>query len=85
MTGWLRRHPLAAFLPLEALLCFWNLGLLSPWGDEAWSLLLMRLPVREVLDALSRDYHPPLYCAAYLRVRTVVVPTATMRRDSVRA
>ena len=39
MTDWLRRHPLAAFLPLQALLYCWNLGLLSPWCDEAISLL----------------------------------------------
>ncbi|MGA2725394.1 MAG: glycosyltransferase family 39 protein [Bryobacteraceae bacterium] len=58
---WLRKHPVAAFLPLQALLCFWNLGLLSPWGDEAITLLVVRLPVREILRVASGDVHPPLY------------------------
>ncbi len=58
---WLRKHPIAAFLPLQALLCFWNLGLLSPWMDEATTLLVVRLPVREILRVASGDVHPPLY------------------------
>jgi hypothetical protein len=41
----LRKHPIAAFLPLQALLCFWNLGLLSPWIDQAETLLVVRLPL----------------------------------------
>jgi hypothetical protein len=52
---------MAAFLPLQALLCFWNLGLLSPWGDEAITLLVVRLPVREILHVASGDVHPPFY------------------------
>jgi hypothetical protein len=55
---WLRKHPIAAFLPLQALLCFWNLGLLSPWMDEAATLLLVRLPVRQILRIASDDVHP---------------------------
>ena len=58
---WLRKHTIAAFLPLQALLCFWNLGLLSPWGDEATTLLVVRLPVREILRIASEDVHPPFY------------------------
>ena len=58
---WLRKHPIAAFLPLQALLCFWNLGLLSPWMDEAITLLVVRLPVRQILRIASRDVHPPVY------------------------
>jgi hypothetical protein len=58
---WLRKHPIAAFLPVQALLCFWNLGLLSPWGDEAITLLVVRLPVREILRVASADVHPPFY------------------------
>jgi uncharacterized membrane protein len=40
---------------------FWNLGLLSPWGDEAYSFQTMRLPVPEILRLLAHDVHPPLY------------------------
>ena len=61
MIGWLRRHPVAAFLPFQALMYFWNLGLLSPWGDEAYSFQTMRLPVPEILRLLAHDVHPPLY------------------------
>jgi hypothetical protein len=58
---WLRKHPIAAFLPLQALLCFWNLGLLSPWMDEAETLMVVRLPVRQILRIASEDVHPPFY------------------------
>ncbi|MCX6632675.1 MAG: hypothetical protein NTW28_34165, partial [Candidatus Solibacter sp.] len=61
MTAWLCRHPLAAFLPLQALLYCWNLALLSPWGDEAGTLLLMREPLQTVIQIAARDVHPPLY------------------------
>ena len=58
---WLRKHPIAAFLPLQAALCFWNLGLLSPWMDEAETLMVVRLPVRQILHIASEDVHPPFY------------------------
>jgi len=56
--GWLRKHPIAAFLPLQALLGFWNLGLRSPWMDEAETLLVARRPVREVLRFVSEGSIP---------------------------
>ena len=58
---WLRKHPIAAFLPLQALLCFWNLGLLSPWMDEAETLLVVGRPVRGILSYMSGSVHPPFY------------------------
>ena len=58
---WLRKHPIAAFLPLQALLCFWNLGMLSPWMDEAETLMVGRRPVREILRFVSEGVHPPLF------------------------
>ncbi len=61
MTGWLRRHPLAAFLPLQALIYCWNLGLLSAWCDEAITLLNMRGTVQELMQFVAQDIHPPLY------------------------
>ena len=61
MTAWLRRHPLAAFLPLQALLYCWNLALLSPWGDEAGTLLAMRGPLDSLIQFAAQDVHPPLY------------------------
>lgn len=61
MTNWLRRHPLAAFLPLQALIYCWSLGLLSAWCDEAITLLAMRGTVHQLLQFVAQDIHPPLY------------------------
>ncbi|HUI56477.1 MAG TPA: hypothetical protein VLY04_15990 [Bryobacteraceae bacterium] len=58
---WLRRHPLAAFLPFQALMYFWNLKLLSPWSDEAYAFQTMHLPVGSLLNSLAHDFHPPGY------------------------
>jgi hypothetical protein len=57
----LRRHPLAAFLPVQALLYCWNLALLSPWGDEAGTLLAMRGTLDSLIQFAAQDVHPPLY------------------------
>jgi hypothetical protein len=61
VTGWLRRHPLTAFLPLQALLYCWNLTLLSPWGDEAGTLLAVRGSLDSLIRFAAQDVHPPLY------------------------
>jgi hypothetical protein len=61
VTNWLRRNPLAIFLPIQALVAFFHLGLLSPWMDEAGTLIAMRHPVREVIAFAAGDVHPPLY------------------------
>jgi Dolichyl-phosphate-mannose-protein mannosyltransferase len=61
VTAWLRRHPLAAFLPLQALLYCWNLTLLAPWGDEAGELPMLHGPLGGVLHFAAIDVHPPLY------------------------
>ena len=59
--SWLRRHPLAVFLPLQAALYFWNLALLSPWMDEAGTLIMVGRPLPELLRFAAADVHPPLY------------------------
>jgi hypothetical protein len=63
LTGmqWLRRNPVAAFLPLQALLYFWNLGLLSPWMDEAGTLMAVRGTLRDVIQFAAQDVHPPVF------------------------
>ena len=58
---WLRRHPLAVFLPLQAALYLWNLSLLSPWMDEAGTLGMEQHPLHELLRFAAEDVHPPLY------------------------
>jgi hypothetical protein len=61
VTAWLRRHPLAFFLPLQAWLYSWNLALLSPWGDEAGTLLVARQSLANFIRFAAEDVHPPLY------------------------
>ncbi len=61
MTAWLRRNPLAAFLPLQALLYCWNLAALAPWGDEAGTLLAVRGTLDSLIQFAAQDVHPPLY------------------------
>lgn len=31
------------------------------WGDEAWTVGISRLPIREIIDITSHDFHPPFY------------------------
>jgi hypothetical protein len=61
VTAWIRRHPAAAFLPLQAILCFWNLGMLSPWMDEAGSLRIARLPLPGLIRTAASDVNPAGY------------------------
>jgi hypothetical protein len=56
-----RRCPLALFLPLQALLGFWHLGLMSPWMDEAGTLLTMHRTLGDSIRFAAQDVHPPLY------------------------
>ena len=60
---WLARHPLAVCLPLQALLLFWRLDLLSPWFDEADTLLFTRGPIGPAIAIPASGLHPPLYFA----------------------
>jgi hypothetical protein len=61
VTVWIRKHPLAIFLPLQALLYCWNLALLSPWGDEAGTLLAEHWGLGALIRFAADDVHPPLY------------------------
>jgi len=56
-----RRAALPAFLLLQAAICFWNLGLLSPWMDEAGTLILERNSAGSAAMAAAHDVHPPLF------------------------
>ncbi len=58
---WLAARPLAVLLPLEALLLFWHLDLLSPWFDEADTLLFMHGPLSQAIEIPASGLHPPLY------------------------
>ena len=54
-------HPLLTLVPAQALLLFWNIGLLTMWTDELWTLRTVTLPVGQILDVVRADIHPPLY------------------------
>ena len=82
MTRWLRSHPLAVFLPLQAALSFSWLGLLAPWGDETWTLSAVRLPLAGLLAAMVGDPHPPLYYGlvhAWVRIPLGLDPVVQVR------
>jgi len=57
----LRRYPLTFFLPLQALLSLFHLGLLSPWMDEAGTLLTEHNGLSDVIRFAAHDVHPPLF------------------------
>lgn len=48
-------------LALAIGLRLFNLGAAPLWYDEAFSDLVTRLPIREMMQALAGDVHPPLY------------------------
>src|SRR5204862_4613175 len=58
---WLRRNPVAVFLPLQACLYFWNLGLLTCWTDEANTLMAVRGTLRGVIQFADQEIHPPVF------------------------
>lgn len=31
------------------------------WGDEAWTAVISRLPIPEIIQVTGQDFHPPLY------------------------
>jgi hypothetical protein len=58
---WLVERPLAVVLPIEALLLFWHLDLLSPWFDEADTLIFMHGPLAQAIAIPASGLHPPFY------------------------
>ncbi len=60
---WVRVRPLTFLLPLQALLYFWNLSLLSPWFDEADQLLYLHTTLANSVNIAASGGHPPLYFA----------------------
>ena len=86
VTGWLRRHPLAAFLPLQALLYCWNLALLSPWGDEAVTLLDDARDARRTHAICRAGYSSAalLFAPILLVTHTIRLSTGRFRRGCFR-
>jgi hypothetical protein len=63
LAKWVRERPLAFFLPLQALMYFWNLSLLSPWFDEADELIYLHTTLAHSVAVAASGGHPPLYFA----------------------
>jgi hypothetical protein len=57
----MRRNPLLWAIPLQAILLFWNLDLLDPWGDEWFTLTTVPQPLSQVASTVAGNIHPPLY------------------------
>ena len=55
------RARLPLFLAIQALLGFWNLGLLAPWMDEVTTLDLTAHPPRFAIEVAAWDVHPPTF------------------------
>jgi hypothetical protein len=56
-----RRLPISAFLLLQATISLWNLGQLSSWMDEAYTLRITRQSPAAVVQIAAHDIHPPLF------------------------
>lgn len=67
-----RISPLWFLLPVQAVLLFWNLGLLPAWTDELFTLSVAPKPWGEIVARLARDIHPPLY---YFQLHLVSLAT----------
>ena len=61
MSGWLRRRPLVVALAAQAVVYGWRIDLLSPWFDEASTLLIMRGRLAAAIQTAVSGLHPPLY------------------------
>jgi hypothetical protein len=61
LIEWLRRRPLSVALAVQAMLLCWRVSLLSPWFDEADTLLIMKGPLAQAIAIPASGLHPPLY------------------------
>ena len=61
LFDWVRRHPVALCLPIQAALLFHCLELLPAWTDEGCTLLTVPRPLSAIAAWAAGDVHPPLY------------------------
>lgn len=72
-------------LPLQALLLFWNLDFLDPWGDEWITLNIVSKPFSQVVSAVAGIDHPLLYYTLlhfWIQLPWTLDPVASMRAMS---
>lgn len=78
-----RLWPWLIILP-GAILRAWHLGSSPLWYDEAFTAVLSRLPVYQMLNAVAGDVHPPLYyLVTWSVVHSVGSSPAVLRAPSV--
>lgn len=78
-----RLWPWLIILP-GAILRAWHLGSSPLWYDEAFTAVLSRLPIYEMLNAIAGDVHPPLYyLVTWSMVHLVGSSPAVLRAPSV--
>lgn len=69
---------------LGAILRAWHLGSSPLWYDEAFTAVLSRLPIYQMLNAIAGDVHPPLYyLVTWSVVHLVGSSPAVLRAPSV--
>jgi len=56
----MKRYTLPIIAGLAVALRLWNISAASLWYDETFSLILARLPFRQMIQATAADVHPPL-------------------------
>ena len=79
---YVQRNPLVWALPLQALLLFWNLDLLDPWGDEWITLNIVSKSFSGIIHTLAGFDHPPLYYVLlhyWMQLPWTVSPLVSMR------
>jgi hypothetical protein len=84
MPGWTStRLLLPAALSAQALLLLPRIGLLPVWGDEQFTLDVIRAPIGTMLELLRADFHPPLYFL-FLKLWVRLVPGTMPLIDEIR-
>jgi hypothetical protein len=81
----LQQNPLVWALPLQALLLFWNLELLDPWGDEWITLNIVSQPFSQVVHTVAGFDHPLLYYTLlhfWMQLPWTLEPLVSMRAMS---
>jgi len=58
---WVGTNPLFWALPIQAILFFWRLDLLEPWGDELFTLNAAPQSFEQIASIAGHNIHPPLY------------------------
>jgi hypothetical protein len=61
LFDWVRRHPVALCLPIQAALLFYHLDLLPIWCDEGFTVHVAPRSLGEIGQLVRGDIHPPLY------------------------